>query len=52
MSTTGGPQSDPQTHLDTDPVNDPARENDADRREDEDREPHDEAASSRPDTDT
>ena len=28
MSTTGGPQSDPQTHLDTDPVNNPADDRD------------------------
>lgn len=30
MSTTGGPQSDPQTHLDTDPVNNPVDDSDED----------------------
>ncbi len=58
MSATGGPHSDPQTHLDTDPVNDPAREGDADEGlasdEEPDRgsDPHSEgASSSRPSTD-
>lgn len=35
MSTPDTPQSDPQTHLDTDPVNDPAQGSDAPSRDDQ-----------------